>query len=449
MDTPNIAIREAKVGDFSWIEGLMQNALEAYYGGDHRAHAKRIFDAHISGGVDKLGFFSFEQRMFVAEAEGERAGMVHLVGKRQATYKISPLIVAPPFQGRLRLGSRLLEHAESYARKREARQLYCTVAAQNALALQFFLRKEFVQAGSSDSHYKSGVTETMLYKPLYEASEIMTLDQCQVSVLPFEETNDTMKGQVRRLLIEGLQSSFDGIDDSWVDALFNGYSRRHSGNINAKYKLIYVAIDQTGTVVGVAGATPKKGSPIKVMPFIATSNVAFEALLIDVPHQLVPYGHKLYVHINPSTEEVMSLQRMGWKLDAVLPSAYHLNVNTQQWSLNIGKNTMRTMRVKKRFYDLIESGQKDLEVRVGYDSIQRIKVGEQIELLTHTDRLLLRVNAIRRYQTFAEMLSVEPWQRIAPDSRSGPEVLSLLQRIYPADKERLGVVVLEFVKLQG
>lgn len=447
MNNTNMVIREAREGDFEWIENLMRNALEAYYGGDHRSHAKRIFDAHIAGGVDRLGFFSFEQRMFIAEVDGERAGMIHLVGKRQSTYKISPLIVAPEFQGQFGLGSRLLEYAERYARGHQARQLYCTVAEQNIAALQFFLRKGFVKAGSSDSHYKIGVTETMLYKPLYGVSKIMSLDQLHVSVLPLDETNAEMKEQVGKLLLEKLQGSFEGITDDWVRALFDGYSRRSTLNINAKYKIIYVATDSTGRVIGVAGATPKKGSPIKVMPFIATNMVAFEALLIDIPYQLVPHGHKLYIHINPTADEVISLQRLGWQLDAAMPDAYHHNVITQQWSLNIGEKTMRTMRIKRRFYDLIQSGRKTLEVRVGYDSINRIQVGERIRLITHAGSFEVKVSDIRRYRTFEEMLSVEPWERIAPDSRSREEVFSLFKQIYPVHKEKLGVVVLEFTRV--
>lgn len=447
MPTPNILIREAQEGDFEWVENLMQNTLEAYYGGDHRAHAKRIFGAHIAGGFDRLGFFSFEQRMFIVEVDGKRAGMIHLVGKRQSTDKISPLIVAPEFQGQFGLGSRLLEHIEAYARERQARQLYCTVAEKNVAAMQFFLRKGFIRAGSSDSHYKSGVTETMLYKPLYGVSKIMSLDQLHVSVLPLDETNTKMKEQVGRLLLEKLQNSFEGITDDWVAALFDGYSRRHTFDINTKYKLIYVAVDSTRRVIGVAGATPKKGSPIKVMPFIATNTVAFEALLIDIPHQLVPYGHKLYIHINPTADEVVSLQRLGWKLDAAMPSAYYSGIVTQQWSQAIGETTMRTMRVKRRFYDLIYSGKKTLEVRVGYDTINRIQAGERIRLMTHTGSFEVKVNTIRRYQTFEAMIAVEPWNRIAPDSRSREEVLSLLKQIYPADKEKLGVVVLEFVQV--
>ena len=123
MNSMDMLIREARADDFEWVKSLMQNALEPYYGGDHRAHAKRIFDAHIAGGFDHIGFFSFEQKMFVAEVNKERAAMIHMVGKRQATYKISPLIVDLKFQGKAGLGSKLLEYAEDYARNHEARQL--------------------------------------------------------------------------------------------------------------------------------------------------------------------------------------------------------------------------------------------------------------------------------------------------------------------------------------
>lgn len=445
MNNSNGLIRNAQNSDFEWVANLMHNTLEAYYDGDHRAHARRIFEAHISGGHDRVGFFSFEQRMLILEVDGLPAGVVHLVGKRQSTYKISPLIVAPEFQGKLGLGSQLFEYAEGYARKQGARQIYCTVAGKNIAAMQFFLRKGFIKAGNSDSHYKSGIMETMLYKPLYEISMISSLDQAHVSVVPFEEKH---KEQLTKLLLEKLPLSFEGISDQWVEALFDGYHRRHTADVNAKYKLIYVALDSSGNVIGAAAATPKKGSPIKIMPFIAINQIAFEALLIDIPHQLVPYGHKLYTHINPTTEEVIAFQRLGWKLDAAMPAAYRPDVVTQQWSLDIGETTMRTMRLKKRFFDLICSGKKDLEVRVGYDAINRIQAGEHIRLVTHTSSFDVQVNAIRRYPTFESMLDKEPYKQIAPDSASQSEVLSLLKNIYPADKERLGVVVLSLAPVR-
>jgi len=447
--TVEVVIREAQNRDSDWVQSLMQDALEPYYGGDHRAHARRILDTHLSGGIDRLGFFSFEQKMFIAEVNGVRGGMIHVVGKRQLTYKISPLIVAPEFKGKIGLGTLMLNYVEKYAQSHQARQLYCTVAEQNISALQFFIRKGFIKAGNSESQYKIGINEVMLYKPLYTPSKIMDFDQSHISVLPMNEKNAEEKEQVARLLLEGLQDSFEGITESWVQALFDGYSRRNTHDINAKYKLIFVAMDSVGKVIGVAGATPKKGSSIKIMPLIATNIIAFEALLIDIPYQLVPYGRKLYIHINPTAEEVISLQRLRWKLNAAMPSAYRRDVITQQWSLDIGETTMRTMRIKQRFFDLIKLGKKPLEVRVGYDSINRIQVGEHISLETHTAMLEVRVSDIRRYRTFEEMLKKEQWELISPDSTSEKEVLSLLKRIYPPDKERLGVIVLEFIKFNG
>jgi hypothetical protein len=41
-------IREAQPGDLSFVIELMVAALGPYYGGDHRAHAERIFSTHIS-----------------------------------------------------------------------------------------------------------------------------------------------------------------------------------------------------------------------------------------------------------------------------------------------------------------------------------------------------------------------------------------------------------------
>lgn len=438
----SIVIREARADDFPWVSKLMQEALEPYYGGDHRAHAKRIFEAHIDGGMDRVGFFSFEQRMFIAEHDGERAGMIHLVGKRQQTYKISPLILASALRGKLGIGSILLLHAEQYARSRNARQIYCTVAEQNVGAMQFFVRKGFIRAGCSDSHYKAGVVETMLYKILYTPEDIAAYEEVRVSVFPLSEEYEP---QASALLLRTLPSSFNGVDEQWVKALYSGYQRRHLTDINAKFKLIYVAVSGEGDVVGVAGMTPKKGEPIKVMPFIAVSRVAFEALLADLPHQLVQYGRKLYIHINPTPEEVMSLQRFGWKLDAAMPSAYRPNVITYQWSLEIGAATMRNMRVQPRFINLIRSQRKTLEVRVGYKSINRIQVGERITLISHESSLDICVKDIRRYASIEDLLAHELWEKIAPDLNSKEAVERLLKTIYLPDKVKLGMVVLDIV----
>lgn len=438
-----VTVREAIEADRKFVVSLMDSALRPYYGGDHVAHAERIFDTHIAGGQDRLGFFSTEQRMFIATLgdtdDASQLGMLHIVGKRQGTFKISPLIVHGNVRGRLHVGSTLLSFAEDYAKQQQARQLYCTVARDNRQALQFFVRNGFVIAGSSASHYKPNITELMLYKLLIYADTVDVFDRPNISVLPMEDHHHP---QVRELLLAELPGQFEGIDGAWVDALFNGYSRRHEKDINKKYKLIFVAVDRRDRVLGVAGATPKKGEPIKLMPLLASTRPAFTALATDIPFQLRAYGRKLYAHISAGPDETIALQRLGWRLDAALPAAYHEKHVTQQWSIDLdAEDFMRTMRVKQRFLDHIKAGTKPLEVRVGYDSVKTIDAGERIRFASRDDSQVVIVKEVRQYKTFEEMSKAEDLSLIVP-GQSATQVMKTLREIYPPDRERLGVYVL-------
>jgi ASC-1-like (ASCH) protein/ribosomal protein S18 acetylase RimI-like enzyme len=437
----SIEIREATEDDRDFVVSLMSEALSPYYDGDHEAHADRILNTHFTGGRDSIGYFSYEQKMYIATVDSNRAGMLHLVGKRQGTFKISPIIVARQYRGHAPVGRSLLSFAERYARARDARQLYCTVAKENKTALRFFLANGFVVAGTSHSHYKVGVTEVMLYKQFYATAEYDRFDRQNISVVPFAHVHEP---QVRNLLLRTLPRDFHSVDDAWVNALFDGYQRRETRDVNKKFKLIFVAVDRAGHVLGVAGATPKKGSPIKIMPFIARSLPAFVALLTDVPFELRTFGHKLYLHISPTATQVMALQQRGWRLDAAFPAAYHPRRTTQQWSLNIQPEVvmLRPIRVKQRFLDLIRSGKKTLEVRVAYKWIREIEPGDHILLESRDQRQIIVVREVRRYRSFLDMVRVEDPTRIAPDIPVD-EVLPLLRRIYPPDREKLGVVVLD------
>lgn len=432
-------IRPAVEGDLQFVTELMHNALDQFYDGDHRAHAKRIFMIHIEGGHDRFGHFSEEQRMFILEEGGKPLGMLNIVGKRQGTWKISPLIVVPEAQNTKGCGSELLAFGEHYAQEHGARQMYCTVAEQNRSALTFFLKKGYIRAGRSESHYKPGVTEIMLYKLFFTTEELEQLDRDHISVVPYEEK---YAEAVRQLILTQLPQYFMSVDERWVDALFKGYSRRSSGEVNDKYKLIFVAIDRSGTIVGAAGVTPKKGQPIKIMPCVASTTQALAALIADLPQHLKSYGRKLYVHLVPTVEQTIILQQMGWKIEAIMPGAYHNNHCAQQWGNNLEESYMRTMRVKGRFYREIMGRKKPLEVRVAYDNIRTIKPGEQIALFSGTEKGVIQVKAVRTYKNFTEMLDVEPAEHIVPDQNK-VQVLALLRDIYPSHKEELGVVVFE------
>jgi ASC-1-like (ASCH) protein len=74
---------------------------------------------------------------------------------------------------------------------------------------------------------------------------------------------------------------------------------------------------------------------------------------------------------------------------------------------------IRLMWVKKRFFDLILSGEKTLEVRVAYPNLRSIQKGELINL---NNQALIKVKDIRNYSTFEEMLSKEDTSQILPGS---------------------------------
>ena len=101
----DIIVRPARADDFDFVADLMIRALTPFYDGDHYAHARRIFDAHMAGGVDRVGQFSAGQHMFIAESDGQPAGVIHVVNKKQGTVKISPLIVDTAYRGKMGVGS--------------------------------------------------------------------------------------------------------------------------------------------------------------------------------------------------------------------------------------------------------------------------------------------------------------------------------------------------------
>lgn len=439
----DILIREAKSSDLDFVMGLMQDALEPFYGGDHKAHAERIFNTHIRGGTDEVGHFSSSQKMFILEVDKELAGMIHIVGKRQGTYKISPLILHSTYRSKNGLGGKLLKFAEEYVKQLGARQIYCTVAQQNSAAINFFTHNNYVVAGKSESHYKKGITEVMIYKLFDNEAFSKEFDFSQISVIPLE---DVHKQQARQLILENLPKNFDGVDDSWVNALYDGYERRDTKDINNKFKIIYVAVNNSGEVSGIVGATPKKGEPIKNMPLIAKDFQSFIALLIDVPYLLKEYGHKIYTHINPNASEVIALQRFGWKLNALMPEAYKKGIITQQWSFDFVDDCVRALRVKSEYLEYVKKGTKTLEVRVMYPSIKKINTGDHLKMFDYNESLMTEVVSKRIYNSIEEMLEIEDSSKIIP-GKSKNDLSVLFHQFYSTEKEDLGVVVFEIIPL--
>ncbi len=103
---------------------------------------------------------------------------------------------------------------------------------------------------------------------------------------------------------------------------------------------------------------------------------------------------------------------------------------------------MKTLWIKDEYLRWILDGRKTIEVRVAYSNIARLQVGDHVLLNGQHPFVIQR---IARYANFDELLAHENAQAIAPDL-SREELLAALRKIYPPEKESLGVVALEIAR---
>lgn len=331
-------VRLAAECDREFVHALFDQALSDHYDGDHVAHADRVLDTHLNGGVDRNGHFSLRQRMFVLTDGRNQLGLVHLVHKRQGTVKISPLIVHPMARRSGTGGRMLLDAAERFAREIGARQLYCTVAETNDSALGFFRHHGFVLAGSAFEQYKRGVCELILYKELRRSRE--RPGQGALTVRPLADADVPA---LSSLVLSAFDPVCEGLGADWVDALVAAYRRRHIADVNVKYKDVRVAVDGGGQVRGVAAAGPKKGGAVKVMPLCASDWAALSELLVWLPHYACPSGGRMYSHQPPDSVVSRVMQHHGWQVEALLPGAYHDDHCMVQWSLRVSPSSAQAL----------------------------------------------------------------------------------------------------------
>lgn len=440
-DTAKLFVREATRDDLDYVLEAFQEALSPYYGGDHIAHAQRLIDTHLSGGSDERGRLSIKQLLLILCRGDERLGVLNLVFKRQSTCKISPLLVYPNKHHNQGLGAFLLNAAEAAAREARVRQIYCTVTRKNEQALTFFRQFGFVTCGQSDNQYLDGETEVMLRRPLPELVD----DDGPASMISVMEVHaEDEWTPVRQLLLNGIDDQVDGADRRWLDSLWAATPAVTNTDHYAEATTwVFGAKDRLDRYRAGAVGTCKKGESVKVMPVSAADIEAFRALIIDLPALLSDKGRKAYLHIVPKPDEVEVLQESGWQLEALLPGAYSGTVVTQQWGCELGEDVaVKQLRIHNRFLDLIKSGEKSLEIRVGYNSIKRIRPGDTLELLSRTQTLVCDVQDVRIYQDFTQFVEHEDTSRALP-GMSADEAHAQLRRIYPPHKERLGIYVLE------
>jgi len=108
-------------------------------------------------------------------------------------------------------------------------------------------------------------------------------------------------------------------------------------------------------------------------------------------------------------------------------------------------NKTRVMRIYKQYFNLIKDGSKTVEVRVAYQSMKSIVVGTII-CFNNDPSCVRRVKRVTYYKSFSEMMSRENPKTLNP-YRTAEEQLSDIRKIFPPDKEQLGVIAFELEKV--
>jgi ASC-1-like (ASCH) protein len=102
----------------------------------------------------------------------------------------------------------------------------------------------------------------------------------------------------------------------------------------------------------------------------------------------------------------------------------------------------RGMAIYRKYFDLIANGQKTIEVRVAYSSMKRIQPGQLIRFVCQDDAALTRVIRVAEYKSFDDLLDHEDNSKINPNA-ARDEQLREMRRIFPPNKESLGVLAIE------
>jgi ASC-1-like (ASCH) protein len=101
----------------------------------------------------------------------------------------------------------------------------------------------------------------------------------------------------------------------------------------------------------------------------------------------------------------------------------------------------REMPIYKRYFDLIASGTKTVEVRVAYPANKRLTAGQLLKFTCRGEECLTRITKINTYASFDDMFDHENVSTVNPTA-TRTEQLANIRLIYPAEKEALGVIAI-------
>jgi ASC-1-like (ASCH) protein len=109
----------------------------------------------------------------------------------------------------------------------------------------------------------------------------------------------------------------------------------------------------------------------------------------------------------------------------------------------------RTINIRRPYLELIASGRKTIEVRVGYPRCGRSPLGKRFVSASGGVSCRARVAKVAEYESFEAMLDHEENRAIGSEVMSREELLAACREIYPPEKETLGVLAIHLELLAG
>ncbi|MCR8575775.1 ASCH domain-containing protein [Streptomyces sp. Isolate_219] len=109
--------------------------------------------------------------------------------------------------------------------------------------------------------------------------------------------------------------------------------------------------------------------------------------------------------------------------------------------------TEHSLNIRKPYFNLIASGAKTIEVRVGYPKIRKFAAGDILRFTCEDESLSTRVTAVKEYESFTAMLDAEDTAAIGGPDMTHDQLVDAIRDIYPPEKEALGVFALHLAPL--
>jgi ASC-1-like (ASCH) protein len=109
---------------------------------------------------------------------------------------------------------------------------------------------------------------------------------------------------------------------------------------------------------------------------------------------------------------------------------------------------VRDFSLYRRYFQLVAAGRKTVEVRVRYPHLADLAAGEVIRFrIKGTDETCdVSVRRVTSYDSFEALLDAEGAKSVDPTA-GRDEQLANIRRIYPPEKEALGVLAIEIERI--